>query len=162
MTTRPPESERTDAGQGQAEQGRPSSGGRPPAWLQDILEAAAALRELAAAQWSLFSAELALARSATYALLWASLVTTVFAVALGLTLLTLAGWGLTQWLGSWAWGLAVLAALQILCLGVAIWFTRRCLHWMTLPESRAHLRALVRQTSSLGERDAHATDSSKK
>lgn len=131
----------------------------PPAWLGDILDAAAALRELAAAQWRLFTAELALARSAAHALLLASLVAVVFAVALGLTLLALLGWGLTQWLGSWAFGLAALALLQLGGLLAALWFVRRCMHWMTLPASRAEWHALMRRVDRNGEERHRAPDS---
>lgn len=141
------------------EEGDASGSPAPPAWLSDILDAAAAIRELAAAQWRLFSAELALARSATHGLLLASLVAVVFAVALGLTLLALLGWGLAHWFGSWALGLAVLSLLQLAGLAAALWFARRCMRWMTLPATRAEWRAMMRQTHREGEDGRHAPDS---
>lgn len=112
-----------------------------PKWVEDIGEAALALRELAQAQWQLLGAELRLARSAATLLLVATICAVVFGFALGLTLLVLLGFALSQWLSSWAWGLLVLAGLLLLGLIVAILLTRRCLHWLSLPRTRAQLHA---------------------
>lgn len=109
--------------------------------------ATVALRELLAAQWQLLGAELRLARSAAMTALVAALAATVFAVALGLTLLALVGWLLAQWFGSWAWALLALALLQVLGVAGAIVLFRRCLHWLSLPASRAQWRALVRESA---------------
>jgi F0F1-type ATP synthase assembly protein I len=78
----------------------------------------------------------------------AALAATVFAVALGLTLLALIGWLLAQWFGSWAWALLALALLQVLGVAGAIVLFRRCLHWLSLPASRAQWRSLVRESTT--------------
>lgn len=130
------------------EPGDAPENGAPPRWFDDVREAAAALRDLLAAQGALLQAELRLARSAAHAALVAALVATVAAVALGLTLLALLGWALAQWFGSWAWSLAALAGLLALALAAAIALFRRCLHWMTLPASRREWRTLVQETTA--------------
>lgn len=131
----------------------------PPAWLRDVLEAAAAIRALAAAQWQLFSAELALARSASQALLFAVLAAVILGVASGLTLLALLGWALSHWFGSWAWGLGVLALIELAGLVGAIALARRFTYWLTLPASRAEWRALAKQArNNSGKERRHAPD----
>lgn len=132
----------------QASSEQTSSDTRPPQWLEDIGEAACALRELAQAQWQLFGAELRLARSAAWTLLAAMVCTVVFAVALGLTLLALLGIGLAHWLGSWVWALLVLVGLLALSLAAAIMLFRRCLHWLSLPGTRAQWHAFAHQSAT--------------
>ena len=125
-----------------------SSDTQPPQWLEDIGEAACALRELAQAQWELLGAELRLARSAAWTLLTVMVCTVVFGVALGLTLLALLGIGLAHWLGSWVWALLVLAGLLMLGLVATILLFRRCLHWLSLPGTRAQWHAFTRQSGT--------------
>jgi hypothetical protein len=120
----------------------------PPRWFEELRGAFAALRELFAAQWELLGAEVRLARAAALTLLLAALVATVFAVALGLTVLALLGWALAHWFGSWAWALFTLAVLQALGLAAAIALFRRCLRWLSLPASRAQWHALVRESTA--------------
>jgi F0F1-type ATP synthase assembly protein I len=79
-------------------------------------------------------------------------------VALGLTVLALLGWALAQWFGSWPWALLVLAALQGVALIVAIGLFRRCLHWMSLPNSRAQASALVQESIRSGEVEDHGAE----
>ena len=135
-----------------------SADSAPPRWLVELREAASSLRELAAAQFGLLGAELRLARAAARTALLALLAATVFAVALGLTLLALLGWVLAQWFGSWLWALLVLAVLQGVGLFGAIAFFRRCLHWMSLPNSRAQVTALVRESTRSGEVEDHGSE----
>lgn len=102
-----------------------------------------ALRELAQAQWQLLGAEWRLARSAAMTALLAALLVLVFAVALGLTVMALAGWLLAQWLGSWTLSLVVLGVVLMLCLAVSVYLFRRCLYWMSLPETRLQWRRMA-------------------
>lgn len=111
-----------------------------PRWLHDIEEATEAVRELAQAQWHLLGTELRLVRSAALTLLVVMLLAVVFASSLGLALLALLGLLLSQWLGSWIWALLVLAGLLVLGLGASMILGRRCLHWLSLPGTRARLR----------------------
>lgn len=116
----------------------------PPRWLEEMCEAAGAIRELAQAQWQLLGAELRLARTAARVMLATLLLATVGAVALGLTLLALLGLALAQWLGSWTGALLVLAGLLVLGLTAACVLLRRCLHWLSLPGTRAQWRPFTR------------------
>ena len=102
-----------------------------------------AFKRLTGAQIELLRAELGLARSAFVWMLVAGLAATVTGVGLGLTLLGLIGVLLARWFGSWPWALAALAGLQLLCLVVAMWGFRRCMHWLTLPRSRRSWRELL-------------------
>lgn len=113
--------------------------------LDELTRFTRALRQLFGAQRQLLAAELGLARSAVSWLLAAALLATVAGVALGLTLLGLAGLLLAEWLHSWVWALLVLALLQVLLLAGAIALFRRCLHWMSLPVTRHECRALLRE-----------------
>lgn len=117
-----------------------------PRLLEDMVEAAKAVRELARAQWQLLGAELRLARAAAWTLLVAMLLVTVFSVALGLTLLVLLGLALAHWFGSWIWALLALAGLLTLCLMGAFVLFRRCLHWLSLPGTRAQWHSLARES----------------
>jgi len=116
----------------------------PPRWLRELTEAALGLRELAQAQWHLFGAEWRLARSAAMTALVAALLVAVFALALGLTTMALAAWLLAQWLGSWAWALVVLGGVLLACLVASGYLFRRCLYWMSLPETRTQWRRMIR------------------
>lgn len=118
----------------------------PPQWLDDLREAALALRELAQAQWQLLGAELRLARTAALTWLVATLAATVFAAGLCLVLLTLLGYALGLWFGSWLWALVALAGLLTLALVAALVLCRRCLHWLSLPGTRAQWHSLARQS----------------
>ena len=130
----------------------------PPSWLLELREAASSLRELVSAQIALLGAEFRLARSAARVAMLAMLAATVFAVALGLTVLALLGWALAQWFGSWLWALLALAVLQGVGLVGAIVLFRRCLHWMSLPRSRAQVSALVQESTRSGEAKDHGSD----
>ncbi|MBB3226573.1 putative membrane protein YqjE [Luteibacter sp. Sphag1AF] len=145
---------------GDGERATAGSDGVPfqrPEWLGDVSRLGTGLKHLFAAQWSLLLAEIGLARSGVVLMLFMGLAAIVFAVALGLTLLALAGWGLAQWFGSWAWALGALSALQLILLIGAILVFRRCMHWLTLPATRAELATLardaVKQGRAEGERE---------
>lgn len=156
--------------QGAADGGDREEKGAPPVppWLRQLCVAASALRELARAQWQLMGAEWRLARSAAMTALLASLLIVVFAVALGLTVLVLAGVLLAHWLNSWILALVILGVVLALCLAGSIVLFRRCLVWMSLPETRAQWHLLARDlgrpertsTRAAGEAEAHETASS--
>ncbi|HEX7817571.1 ABC transporter ATP-binding protein [Dyella sp.] len=129
---------------------------RPPNLLDDIGRFGRAFSQLFGAQIGLLAAELGLARSAISWMLLAGLGATVAGVGLGLTLLGLVGVALAQWLGSWLWALAGLAVLQLLFLMGALWLFKRCMHWMSLPQSRGQMRAMVRDTVSRADIKAAA------
>jgi uncharacterized membrane protein YqjE len=122
-----------------------------PAWFDDVRRLGVGLKSLFGAQLRLAAAELGLARSGVTVMLFMGLAAIVFAVALGFTLLALAGWGLAQWFGSWAWALTALAGLQLILLVVAILVFRRAMHWLTLPASRAELASLAREAARQGK-----------
>lgn len=138
-----------------------------PRWLRPLLAAAMAMRELAQAQWHLMGAEWRLARSAAKVAMLAVFLGAAFAVALGLVLLALACLGLAYGLGSWLLALGVMAAILILCLVGSFLLLRRCLYWMSLPETRANWRALAHglarpresHHSASGEAKEHETAS---
>ena len=134
-------------------QGEPAA----PSWLDDVRRLGAGLKELFAAQLTLLSAELGLARSGIVLMLFMGLAAIVFAVALGFTLLALAGWGLAQWFGSWAWALTVLAAIQLLLLVGAILLFRRAMHWLTLPATRSEFATLAREAARQGKAESRET-----
>ena len=123
-----------------------------PGILDEIGRAGRAARHLFGAQISLFVAELGLARSAISWMLLAALAATVAGVGLGLTLMALAGVLLATWLHSWPWALAILGVLQLLFLGGMIWLFRRCMHWLTLPDSRHAWRETIGQAMRPSER----------
>jgi uncharacterized membrane protein YqjE len=122
-----------------------------PAWFDDVRRLGVGLKSLFGAQLRLIVAELALARSGITLMLFMGLAAIVFAVALGFTLLALAGWGLAQWFGSWAWALTALAGLQLILLVLAILVFRRAMHWLSLPASRAELASLAREAAKQGK-----------
>ena len=126
------------------------AGVKIPAWFDDVRKLGVGLKTLFGAQLRLILAELGLARSGITVMLFMGLAAIVFAVALGFTLLALAGWGLAQWFGSWAWALAALAGLQLILLVLAIVLFRRAMHWLTLPASRAELASLARKAAKQG------------
>jgi uncharacterized membrane protein len=127
------------------------AGVKIPAWFDDVRKLGIGLKSLFGAQLRLMSAELGLARSGITMMLFMGLAAIVFAVALGFTLLALAGWGLAQWFGSWAWALTALAGVQLALLIVAILVFRRAMHWLTLPASRAELASLAREAAKQGK-----------
>src|ERR1700754_971446 len=127
------------------------AGVKMPAWLDDVRKLGLGLKNLFGAQLRLIGAELGLARSGITMMLFMGLAAIVFAVALGFTLLALAGWGLAQWFGSWAWALTALAGLQLILLVVAILVFRRAMHWLTLPASRAELASIAREAAKQGK-----------
>jgi len=127
-----------------------AAGVKMPAWFDDVRKLGVGLKTLFGAQLRLILAELSLARSGITMMLFMGLAAIVFAVALGFTLLALAGWGLAQWFGSWAWALAALAGLQLILLVLAIVLFRRAMHWLTLPASRAEMVSLAREAAKQG------------
>lgn len=122
-----------------------------PGLLADLAQLGRALKQLFGAQMHLLAAELGLARSAVSWMLVAALAATVAAVGLGLTVLGLVGVALAQWLSSWLWALLLLAVLQLLFLIATIMLFRRCMHWMTLPATRAEWGAMIRDTVQQAE-----------
>jgi uncharacterized membrane protein YqjE len=125
-----------------------------PAWVDDVRRLGVGLKTLFSAQLALAGAEIGLARSGIVMMLFMGLAAIVFAVALGFTLLALAGWGLAQWFGSWAWALTALAGLQVVLLIVAILIFRRGMHWLTLPATRAELATLAKEAAQQGRADS--------
>lgn len=123
----------------------------PPGWLDDVRRLGVGLKDLFAAQLKLAAAEIGLARSGIVLMLFMGLAAIVFAVALGFTLLALAGWGLAQWFGSWAWALTALAGLQLVLLVGSILVFRRGMHWLTLPATRAELATLAKEAARQGK-----------
>jgi uncharacterized membrane protein YqjE len=134
-------------------QPKPGSEAESSGLLDDLGRLARAVRSLFGAQLSLLAAELGLARSAVSWLLAAGLGATIAGVGLGLTLLSLIGFLLAKWLGSWIWALAVLSVLEVLVLLGTILLFRRCMHWMSLPGTRQEWRAIMRDTLYKAERD---------
>ncbi|HKT27329.1 ABC transporter ATP-binding protein [Dyella sp.] len=134
-------------------QPEPGSEAASSGLLDDLGRLARAVRSLFGAQLSLLAAELGLARSAVSWLLAAGLGATIAGVGLGLTLLSLIGFLLAKWLGSWIWALAVLSVLEVLVLFGTILLFRRCMHWMSLPGTRQEWRAIMRDTVYKAERD---------
>jgi uncharacterized membrane protein YqjE len=125
-----------------------------PAWVDDVRKLGAGLKKLFGAQLKLIGAEIGLARSGIVMMLFMGLAAIVFAVALGFTLLALAGWGLAQWFGSWAWALGVLACVQLVFLVVAMRIFRRGLHWLTLPATRAEIATLAKDAAKQGKAES--------
>lgn len=115
----------------------------PGGWTGELLAAAAALRELARAQVELLGAELRLARGAARQALATTMIIVVLVLAVGFSLLALLAVVLAQWLGSWPLALLVMVVVQVLVLALALHRLRRCLHWMSLPQTRAQWRALA-------------------
>lgn len=127
-----------------------------PAWIDDLRRLGGGLKNLLGAQLALAGAELGLARAGIAMMLFMGLAAIVFAVALGLTLLALAGWGLAQWFGSWAWALTALAGLQLVLLVTAILVFKRCMHWISLPGTRNELASLAREAVRQGKAEGEA------
>jgi uncharacterized membrane protein YqjE len=127
-----------------------------PPWIDDLRRLGVGLKNLFSAQLALAGAEFGLARSGIVMMLSMGLAAIVFAVALGLTLLALAGWGLAQWFGSWAWALTALAGLQLVLLVVAILVFRRAMHWLSLPGTRNELASLARDAMKQGKAEGQA------
>src|SRR6201991_3971450 len=130
------------------------AGVKMPAWLDDVRKLGLGLKNLFGAQLRLIGAELGLARSGITMMLFMGLAAIVFAVALGFTLLALAGWGLAQWFGSWAWALGVLALIQLVLLIAAMRVFRRGMHWLTLPATRAELATLAKDAARQGKAES--------
>lgn len=129
-----------------------------PAWVDDVRRLGVGLKTLFSAQLALAGAEIGLARSGIVMMLFMGLAAIVFAVALGFTLLALAGWGLAQWFGSWAWALTALAGLQVVLLIVAILIFRRGMHWLTLPATRAELATLAKEAAQQGRAESEEVE----
>lgn len=120
----------------------------PPAnrLIDDLGDLGRGVKELVGAQVELVSAELDLARSAFSRLLMVGLLAVLVGAALGLTLLALAVVLLAKWFGSWLLALIVLAVVLALILVAMMVVLRRCLHWMSLPVTRAQWSAMMRDT----------------
>lgn len=121
----------------------PSSSGL----LDEIGQLGRAVKRMFGAQLHLLGAELGLARSAISWILVAGLAATVAGVGMGLTVLGIIGVLLAKWFGSWLLSLLVLFLLQGLFLLGAILLFRRCMHWMSLPETRGELGAMMRDAA---------------
>lgn len=122
----------------------PSVSPAPSGLMAELSLLGRAFKQLLGAQWELMLAEFGLARSAVWWMFVAGLAAMVAGVGCGLSVLALVGVALAKWWGSWLWALAALAVLQLLFLVAATVVFRRCLHWLTLPRSRGHCAALVR------------------
>lgn len=118
-----------------------------PGLLGEFAQLGRALKHLFGAHWTLFRAELSLARGAVSTLFVAALAATVAGVGLGLTLLALAGVALAAWFGSWLWALALLSVLQAVFLLCAIVMFRRGLHWLSLPATRGEFGAMMKEAA---------------
>lgn len=140
MHTPEPEADRAAAA---ASEGSPGHG-----LLDDIGQLGHGVKELVGAQLELVSAELDLARSAFSRLLIGGIATLMVGAGLGLTVLALLVVVLAKWFGSWLLALVVLAVLQLLLLFGAVIFLRRCLHWMSLPVTRAQWSAMMRDATA--------------
>ena len=156
-----------DATSGRDTTGNPGSGAPPPAggpslsmpaWVDDLGRLARGLKNLFGAQLKLAAAEVGLARSGIILMLFMGLAAITFAVALGFTLLALAGWGLAHWFGSWAWALAALAGIQVILLLLAILAFRHAMRWLTLPATRAELATLAKQAAAQGKAEGELRD----
>ncbi len=126
--------------------------------LDDIGLLGHGVKGLFGAQIELASAEIGLARSALSLIFVTGFAAVVVGVGLGLTLLALAAAALAVWLGSWIAALAILAGVQILLLLVVVLVFRRCLHWMSLPVTRAQWSAMMRETMGRARRKAQGKD----
>ena len=124
----------------------------PASVVAELTQLGRAAKQLLGAQLELLAAEMGLARSALSWMLLAGLAATVAGVGLGLTLLALVGVLLAMWFASWTWALLALAALQLLFMLVAIFFFRRCMHWMSLPATRSEWSAMIRDTRARARR----------
>lgn len=125
----------------------PASAPPPSGLLHEISQLSHAIKRLFGAQIDLLAAELGLARSAVSWIFMAGLAATVAGVGFGLTVLGLIGVLLVKWLGSWVWALLVLALLQLVFLVGAIVLFRRCMHWMSLPATRAEWSAMMHDSA---------------
>ncbi|KAG9546826.1 hypothetical protein KCV01_g24215, partial [Aureobasidium melanogenum] len=129
-----------------------------PDWIDDVRRLGVGLKNLFGAQLKLAMAEVGLARSGIVMMLFMGLAAIVFAVALGFTLLALAGWGLAQWFGSWAWALTALAGIQLILLVLSILVFRRGMHWLTLPATRAELALLAKEAAIRGKAEGERAE----
>jgi hypothetical protein len=125
----------------------PASAPSPSGLLHEIGQLGRAVKLLFGAQVDLLAAELGLARSAISWVLLAGLAATVAGVGFGLTALALVGVLLVKWLGSWVWALLALAVLQLLFLAASIVLFRLCMHWMSLPATRAEWSAMMHDST---------------
>lgn len=133
-----------------------------PGVMQDVGRLGRALKEVFSAQLPLMAAELGLAKSAVVWMLIAVLLLVVLGVGVAFSALALAGVALAGWFGSWLWALGALAVAQLLLMGVAVLVIRRCMRWMTLPQSRGQWRAIVNDAKMRIKRDAAAAKARKK
>jgi uncharacterized membrane protein YqjE len=146
MHTPEPEADRAAAA---ASEGSPGNG-----LLDDIGQLGHGVKELMGAQIELASAELDLARSAFSGMMLAGIAAVIVGTGLGLTMLALLAVLLANWFGSWLLALALLAAAQLLVLAGVVVFLRRCLHWMSLPATRAQWSAMMRDARGRARRQA--------
>lgn len=140
----------------------PASAGLPPpsheGLLSEVGQFGRAIKHLFGAQWQLLKAEMGLARSAMSALLLAGVAAALAGFGLLLTVLALAAVLLAQWLGSWVWALLILAGLQLVLLVAAALFCRRCIRWMSLPETRNQWSAMMGDITSQVRRQGEGED----
>ena len=126
--------------------------------IDDIGDLGRGIKELVGAQVELVSAELDLARSAFSRLLMVGILAVLVGAGLGLILLALAIVLLAKWFGSWLLALVVLAVVLVLVLVAMVLALRRCLHWMSLPVTRAQWNAMMRDTTARAGRHAAGND----
>jgi uncharacterized membrane protein YqjE len=122
--------------------------------LDELGQLGHGVKELVGAQIELVSAELDLARSAFSRLMLAGVTAAIVGVGLCLTVLALLVVLLAHWFGSWLLALAVLALVQVLALVGMVVVLRRCLHWMSLPVTRAQWSAMMRDATGRSRRQA--------
>jgi uncharacterized membrane protein YqjE len=125
----------------------------PSGLLTEIGDLGRAVKHLFGAQLHLLAAELGLARAAVSWMLLAGLAATVAGVGLGLSVLAFVGLLLAKWFGSWVLALLGLCVLQVIFLVGSILLFRRCMHWMSLPGTRAEWSHIARDASRKAKRE---------
>ena len=125
--------------------------------LKELGQLGRALKNVFGAQLQLLRAELGLAKSSVVWLVMAAVIAVTTAVGVGLTFMAVITFLLAIWFGSWLWALVGMLILQLLLLVVCIVVARRCMRWMSLPETRGELKAMAREAA---EKVRSAQDSS--
>lgn len=132
-----------------------------PGVKQDFAQFGRALKEVFAAQLPLLAAELGLAKSAVVWMLVSGLMLVILGVGVATSVLALAGVALAKWFGSWLWALGALAVLQLLLMVLAVVVIRRCMRWMSLPQTRGQWRSIFNDAKLRMQRDSAAAKARK-
>ncbi len=132
-----------------------------PGVTRDFAQFGRALKEVFAAQLPLLAAELGLAKSAVVWVLVSGLMVVILGVGAATSLLALAGVALAKWFGSWLWALGALAVLQLLLMVLAVVVIRRCMRWMSLPQTRGQWRSIFNDAKLRMQRDSAAAKARK-